>query len=284
MRVRARSRRPAVDAPTTWPSCAVDEDPVVELATPAMEIGVADEPADLREGRLERRAVDGDPAAACPRALDDLDAAVLGGRPRCRGSGRSRGPGGRRSRPSTSTGRPGPSRRRVPRPGVAADPRGAGLAELAIGGDVREPAEVAAVARPDEVDRRRSAGGRRSRAGAIESGRRVPASSAPSQRRRLALRVGRAEARRRRGPCRARRARWRRPRRRRAMPDRSVSTTAMSSPVEEPPPAQGRPHREPPGDAEAAEEAGGEPGPGATGRPPRTRAGASASRAPGAAR
>ena len=59
----------------------VEEDPVVELAAPAMEIGIADQPADLRKGRLEGRAVDGDPTAARTGALDDLDPAVLGRRP-----------------------------------------------------------------------------------------------------------------------------------------------------------------------------------------------------------
>ena len=42
--------------PAIWPSCAVEEDPVVELAAPAVEVGLADQPDDLREGGLGRSA------------------------------------------------------------------------------------------------------------------------------------------------------------------------------------------------------------------------------------
>ena len=43
---------------------AVEEDPVVELAAPAAEVGVADQPADLREAARNGRPVDGHPAAS----------------------------------------------------------------------------------------------------------------------------------------------------------------------------------------------------------------------------
>ena len=60
---------------------SVEEDPVVELAAPVFEVVVTDEPRDLREARPERRPVDRHAATARRRALDDLDAVVLGGRP-----------------------------------------------------------------------------------------------------------------------------------------------------------------------------------------------------------
>ena len=80
-RVADELGRLAIDAARDLADLAVEEDPVVELAAPVLQVRVADEPADLREGRLEGLAVDGDPAAPCPGALEDLDAAVLGRRP-----------------------------------------------------------------------------------------------------------------------------------------------------------------------------------------------------------
>ena len=41
----------AVDAARDLAELAVEEDPVVELAAPAVQVGVADEPANLRERR-----------------------------------------------------------------------------------------------------------------------------------------------------------------------------------------------------------------------------------------
>ena len=115
----------AVGAARDLAELAVEEDPVVELAAPAMEVGVADEPADLREGRSEGRAVDRDPAAPGAGALDDLDAVVLGGRPVAGRQRRRRGPGGRPSSSATRRpGRPRSSRARVPssRPGRRSAP------------------------------------------------------------------------------------------------------------------------------------------------------------------
>jgi hypothetical protein len=43
-----------------------------------VEVRGADEERRLREGRGEHRAVDRDPAAARARALDHLEAAILG--------------------------------------------------------------------------------------------------------------------------------------------------------------------------------------------------------------
>ena len=68
----------AVGAPRDLAELAVEEDPVVELAEPVGEVGITDQPADLRERRPERRPVDRDPAVSGTRSLDDVDAAVLG--------------------------------------------------------------------------------------------------------------------------------------------------------------------------------------------------------------
>ena len=162
--------------PATWPSAAVEEDPVVELATPALEVVVADEPADLREGRPEHRAVDRHATAPGRRALDDLDAVVLGGRAAARGRGRRRPRAGRASaRAWPAASGAAPSRRsgvrvqaRVAAPGLAV------LAELAVGRDVRQPAEVAPGALAGEVDRAALA--------AVDRCRRDAARAAPSGR------------------------------------------------------------------------------------------------------
>ena len=80
-------RRVAVDAARDPSDLAVLEDPVVELAAPVGEVGVADEEARLGERGEERRAVDRDPALAGRGALDDRDAARLRGRARLRREG-----------------------------------------------------------------------------------------------------------------------------------------------------------------------------------------------------
>ena len=134
----------AVDAARDLAELAVDEDPVVQLAAPALEVGVADEPADLGEGGAERRAVDGDATAARPGALDHLDAAVLGGR--ARAAGRAVRTACRSSVSSRTlwASAIGPAVAGRPRPGPPPEAGGSVLAELAIGGDVRQPAEVRA--------------------------------------------------------------------------------------------------------------------------------------------
>ena len=73
--------RLAVEAARDLAELAVEEDPVVELAAPAVQVRGPDEVLDLRERVGERDAVDRDPAASRSGALDDLDAVVLGRRP-----------------------------------------------------------------------------------------------------------------------------------------------------------------------------------------------------------
>ena len=77
-RVRDDPERLAVDASRDLAELAVEEDPVVELAAPAVQVRGPDEVLDLRERVGERDAVDRDPAASGASALDDLDAVVLG--------------------------------------------------------------------------------------------------------------------------------------------------------------------------------------------------------------
>ena len=131
----------------------VEEDPVVELAAPAVEVGVTDQPGDLRERIAEGRTVDRDPAAPRAGTLDHLDPVVLGGRPVARREGglerldvhRVAGDGRGRDR------RPRRARRRGPR--LVAHPRRAVLPELLVRGDIGEPAEVVADARPGQIRR-----------------------------------------------------------------------------------------------------------------------------------
>ena len=102
-----------------------------------MQVGVADEPADLRERGRERRTVDRDAAAPCPRPLDDVDAAVLGRGPVAGRQRRLEDLQVERLASATPSGwRPRPRSARVARPCVVADPRGAGLAEPLVRRDV----------------------------------------------------------------------------------------------------------------------------------------------------
>ena len=125
----------------------------------------------------------------------------------------------------------------------AADPRGAGLAELAVGRDVGEPAEVgrrrATPSRSTEpIGRRSTAPSRRSR-----GSRSGPAASGPSQS------GGSPSGRSVRSAttCGTRladgRARWRWPRPRRSSPTARVSAIADHDPVDEPAAAERRPRR-----------------------------------------
>ena len=131
----------------------VEEDPVVELAAPAMEIRPVDQVCDLRERLLEDGAVDRDPTAPSARALDDLDAAVFGRRPQVRGE---------RDRERLDIDRVGVDRRGLDRrparagrdrPGLAADPRRTELAELPARRRVAQPAQIAPDADPGGLDR-----------------------------------------------------------------------------------------------------------------------------------
>ena len=69
------------------PDPAIPEDPVVELATPAVQVVLGRQQADLREGGQEQLAVERDAAMAGAGALDVLEPVVLGRRSRSRREG-----------------------------------------------------------------------------------------------------------------------------------------------------------------------------------------------------
>src|SRR6478672_6239913 len=77
-RAVADAARVAVHAAGHPAELIVGEDPVVELAPPAPQLIVPDEPGDGRKRPPERRAVDRDPAVRGAGALDDVDAVELG--------------------------------------------------------------------------------------------------------------------------------------------------------------------------------------------------------------
>ena len=161
--------RLAVDAAGHLAELPVEEDPVVELAAPAMEVGRR-RPARRTCGNaaLKVRAVDRDAAAARPGALDDLDAAVLGRRPVAGRQGDRRAPGGPRCRPRPSTARPTAS----PPPGAVVQARVGRPAPTRTGraggsvADVGHPAEVVADAPPRRDRPSRADEDRRSPSGA----------------------------------------------------------------------------------------------------------------------
>ena len=193
--------RLAVDARPDLPHLPVEEDPVIELGPPDAG-GPPRRPASpLRERRLNVAPIDGHPATTGRGALDDLDTAVLGGRPVVRGQRgfrmawrstvfpRRRSWAGCRSDASP---RRGP-RRQLPRSPLRAAPY------------VPSSRSVATYAvQRRSLPRRARRPGRRSPSTAGRPGRRCGPTAAPPRRRRWARRsrsaarvqVGRAETRR----------------------------------------------------------------------------------------
>ena len=237
---------------------AVEEDPVVELPAPVLQVRVADQPADLREGGPERRAVHGHPAAPGTGALDDLDPAVLGGRSvalgeyrahdlqverialellgTARAASRRRASGVQARRRSIAPRRTGPARgpwRHRPASGSRC--------RVAVPGQVHRPDRAA-------VDRARPAGRpgvtcAPAVSGPSHSGG-SPSGSVGPKREAAGLPAGRA-----------RRSRWRWPTRRRPSPRATVRAIADATPTRRRRGRSARPPADPAGQAEAREQA-----------------------------
>ena len=142
-----------VDAAGDLADLAVEEDPVVELASPAMQIRRADEPADLGERRLEGDPVHRDPAAPGAGTLDDLHAAILGGGPEVGSQGDGDGPQVERLALDRCHRDRTPIADRRPDPGPVALARRGVLAQLVSGRDVGEPSEIPVDPKAGQVDR-----------------------------------------------------------------------------------------------------------------------------------
>ena len=208
----------------------VEEDPVVELAAPAMQVGIADEPRDLWECLAERRAIDRDPASSRASTLDDLDPVILRGRAVARRQGRREGldvhrvvgHGRRRDRC--------PARTRRRHPGAIADTCRPVLPELPVRGHVGQPAEVVPDADPGKIGRAERSkvdrGVEMEREACARPGRQGRIAGRWLTGRRSSARTGTMRAAYRAGRHRSRRPRWRT-----GSPTSAVVTSAMPTPV-----------------------------------------------------